>query len=82
MAQAARQRLCNAHTWTHRLAEMLELSGVTGLSGEEERTFFELLPGVSYTPVERIEIRFGVRFPLFKPTRLDTQYIFTFSRVF
>jgi hypothetical protein len=59
------------------------MTGVTGLSGEEAgQTFFEILPGISYTPVERIELRFGVRIPLFKPTRLDTQYIFTIARVF
>ena len=62
---------------------ILEMTGVTGLSGTEARqTFVELLPGIAYTPVERIELRFGVRFPLFKPTRLDTQYIFTIARVF
>ena len=62
---------------------ILEMTGVTGLSGDEAgQTFVELLPGIAYTPVERIELRFGVRFPLFKPTRLDTQYIFTIARVF
>ncbi len=62
---------------------ILEMTGVTGLSGEEAgQTFIELLPGISYTPVEQIEFRFGVRFPLFKPKRLDTQYIFTIARVF
>ena len=62
---------------------ILEMTGATGLSGDEDgQTFVELLPGISYIPVERIELRFGVRFPLFKPTRLDTQYIFTIARVF
>lgn len=62
---------------------ILEMTGVTGLSGDEAgQTFIELLPGIAYTPVERIEFRFGVRFPLFKPERLDTQYIFTIARVF
>ena len=62
---------------------ILELTGVTGLSGDEAgETFFELLSGISYTPMERVELRFGVRFPLFQPTRLDTQYIFGISRVF
>ena len=62
---------------------ILEMTGVTGLSGDEAgQTFVELLPGIAYTPVERIELRFGVRFPLFRPTRLDTQYIFTIARVF
>ncbi len=61
---------------------ILEMSGAMGLSGDEAgQTFFELLPGIAYTPVERIELRFGVRFPLFKPTRRDTQYIFTIARV-
>jgi len=49
---------------------ILELTGATGLSGEKEGfTFFELLPGISYTPVERIELRFGVRF--LSSSRLD-----------
>jgi hypothetical protein len=62
---------------------ILEMTGATGVSGDESgQTFLELLPGISYTPVEGIELRFGVRFPLFKPTRLDTQYIFTIARVF
>ncbi len=62
---------------------ILEMTGASGLSGEGSgQEFFELLPGISYTPVERMELRFGVRFPLFKPARLDTQYIFTIARVF
>lgn len=62
---------------------ILEMTGVTGLSGEEAgRSFIELLPGISYTPVEGIEVRCGIRFPLFKPTRLDTQYLFTIARIF
>lgn len=62
---------------------ILEMTGVTGLGGDGAgQTFIELLPGIAYTPVEGIELRFGVRFPLFKPTRIDTQYIFTVARVF
>jgi len=62
---------------------ILELTGSSGLSGEETgQTFFELLPGISYTPVEHVEMRFGVRFPLFRPERLDSQYIFTIGRAF
>ena len=62
---------------------ILEMTGATGLSGDEAgQTVIDLLPGIAYTPVERVEFRFGVRFPLFKPERLDTQYIFTIARVF
>jgi len=62
---------------------ILEMTGASGLSGaDSDQAFFELLPGISYTPVDRMELRFGVRVPLFKPTRLDSQYIFTIARVF
>lgn len=62
---------------------ILEMTGSSGLNGNESgQTFFELLPGISHTPVEHVELRFGVRFPLFYPERLDTQYIFTVGRSF
>jgi len=62
---------------------ILELNGASGLSGEEDgMTFFELIPGIAYTPKEHIELRFGVRFPIFSPERLDSQYLLTFSRMF
>ena len=62
---------------------ILELSGSSGLSGDEDgMTFFELIPGIAYTPVKHIELRFGVRFPIFSPERLDSQYLFTLTRNF
>ncbi len=60
---------------------ILELVGTTELSSPGAgRTVCELLTGVAYTPVEHWEVRFAVRAPLFKPNRMDVQYIFTLAR--
>jgi len=62
---------------------ILELNGSTALSGPDDgQTFFEMIPGISYVPWELTELRFGVRFPLYKPKRLDNQFIFSYIRNF
>ncbi len=62
---------------------ILEVSGETGLSGDDDgTTFFEVIPGVSYVPWKLGEIRFGVRFPLYRPERLDVQYLLSLVRNF
>jgi len=62
---------------------ILELNGSTGLSEPNDgQTFFEMIPGISYVPWEMTELRFGVRFPLYQPERLDNQLIFSYIRNF
>ena len=53
-----------------------EVSGRTGLSGEEHgRTTAEFLFGASYLVTSHVAIRAGLQFPLFKPREFDNAYL-------
>ncbi len=56
----------------------LEMTGETELGGDE-RTFVELMPGISYVLTEHAEIRFGVLLPVSKTQRFDAQYFASFT---
>jgi hypothetical protein len=56
----------------------LEMTGVTEFGGDE-RTFVELMPGISYVLAEHAELRFGVLLPISKTQRFDAQYFTSFT---
>lgn len=56
----------------------LEMTGETELGGAE-RTFVELMPGVSYVLTESAELRFGVLMPISESQRFDAQYFTSFT---
>ena len=60
----------------------VETTGVTPLTDPDEGTRFEIIPGIGYGLTESLDIRFGARFPLFRPEQLDSQYIFSVVRHF
>lgn len=59
----------------------LEMNGETELQGLE-RTFVELLPGISYTLTESAELRFGVLLPVSRIQRFDRQYFSSFTWIY
>lgn len=59
----------------------VELTGETELDGTQ-RTFVELLPGISYVLAESAELRFGVLLPISKTKRFDRQYFGSFTWIF
>lgn len=58
----------------------LEMTGETEFDGDQ-RTFIELLPGVSYVLTEHAELRFGVSLPVSNPQRYEAQYFTSFTWV-
>ncbi|MDA1055165.1 MAG: hypothetical protein O3C40_32485 [Planctomycetota bacterium] len=56
----------------------LEMTGETEMGGDE-RTFVELMPGISYVLTEHAELRFGVLLPVSKSQRFDAQYFTSFT---
>lgn len=60
----------------------LETTGVTSLTDPDKGTQFEIIPGIGYALTEAWEIRFAGRLPLFKPARMDGQYILSAVRHF
>ncbi len=61
---------------------MLEMTGVTALSDPDEGSRLEIIPGISYGLTEAWDLRLAARFPLYKPSRLDSQYIASAVRHF
>lgn len=61
-------------------AVYLELAGESEMNGAE-RTFIEMLPGISYAVTEHAEVRFGLLVPVSRLERFDTQYIISFTWV-
>lgn len=59
----------------------LEMNGETELQGLE-RTFIELMPGISYSLTECAELRFGVLLPVSRTQRFDRQYFSSFTWVY
>ena len=59
----------------------LEMNGETEMQGDE-RTFIELMPGISYVLTECAEVRLGVLFPVSKTQRFDRQYFFSFTWIY
>jgi len=56
----------------------LELTSEYETTGEE-RTFAELMPGISYVLTEHAELRFGVLLPISRTQRFDSQYFTSFT---
>jgi hypothetical protein len=56
----------------------LEMTGETELTGDE-RTFVELMPGISYVLTEHAELRFGTLLPISRTQRFDVQYYTSFT---
>ncbi|MBC8353479.1 MAG: hypothetical protein H8E66_15885 [Planctomycetes bacterium] len=56
----------------------LEMTGESELGGAE-RTFIELMPGISYVLTEHAELRFGVLLPVSNMQRFDAQYFTSFT---
>jgi hypothetical protein len=59
----------------------LETAVETELSGAQ-RTFVELMPGISYVLTEHAEIRFGVLFGVSRAQRFDRQYFSSFTWIY
>lgn len=61
---------------------LLEFNGQTALRGEDS-TLLQLLTGFAYSMTESGEFRFGVNFPLNRPSQqFDVQYFLAFSYLF
>lgn len=59
----------------------LEMNGETELQGLQ-RTFVELMPGISYVLAEHAELRFGVLLPVSTTKRFDQQYYSSFTWIY
>ena len=72
----------HSHHFPGLVSLFLETTGVTSLTDPDGDTRFEIIPGIGYALTEEWEIRFAARFPLFKPARMDSQYILSTVRHF
>ena len=60
----------------------LEPIGTSNLTDSDEGTRFDMTTGISYSLTEKLELRTAVRFPLYRPSSLDSQFLFSVLRHF
>jgi len=60
----------------------LEPLGTSNLTDADEGTRFDMTTGIGYALTDKLELRTAVRFPLYRPSSLDSQFIFSLLRHF